>query len=70
MLSGLHDAWIDRIDLPLKALVWQDAAGRVRLGYNDLAWLVTRHGAGDCPGVGTLSKGMEFARGDSRRALT
>jgi len=32
------------IDLPLKALVWQDAAGRTFLGYNDPAWLARRHG--------------------------
>ena len=32
------------IDLPLKALVWQDPAGRTWLGYNDPAWLATRHG--------------------------
>ncbi len=46
------------IDLPLKALVWQDASGQVWLGYNDPAWLVARHGAGDCPGVSTLSKAL------------
>jgi len=34
------------IDLPLKALVWQDAAGATWLSYNDPAWIVTRHGAG------------------------
>ncbi len=33
------------IDLPLKALVWQDAAGETWLGYNDPAWLARRHGA-------------------------
>jgi|SRR5450631_1058164 uncharacterized protein (DUF302 family) len=32
------------IDLPLKAMVWQDAAGRTWLCYNDPAWLATRHG--------------------------
>jgi uncharacterized protein (DUF302 family) len=32
------------IDLPLKAVVWQDPAGRTWLGYNDPAWLATRHG--------------------------
>ena len=32
------------IDLPLKALVWQDANGIVRLSYNDPAWIATRHG--------------------------
>ena len=33
------------IDLPLKALVWQDAAGETWLSYNDPAWLAARHGA-------------------------
>ncbi len=33
------------IDLPLKALVWEDAAGKVWLTYNDPAWLAQRHGA-------------------------
>jgi uncharacterized protein (DUF302 family) len=33
------------IDLPLKALVWQDEAGVTFLSYNDLAWLVRRHGS-------------------------
>jgi uncharacterized protein (DUF302 family) len=32
------------IDLPLKALVWQDEAGKTWLGYNDPAWLAARHG--------------------------
>lgn len=33
------------IDLPLKALVWQDAADRTWVGYNDPHWIATRHGA-------------------------
>jgi uncharacterized protein (DUF302 family) len=32
------------IDLPLKALVWQDASGGTWLSYNDPAWLAARHG--------------------------
>jgi uncharacterized protein (DUF302 family) len=32
------------IDLPLKALVWQDSAGRTWLSYDDPAWLAKRHG--------------------------
>jgi uncharacterized protein (DUF302 family) len=32
------------IDLPLKALVWEDAEGHVWLSYNDPAWAVQRHG--------------------------
>jgi uncharacterized protein (DUF302 family) len=35
------------IDLPLKALVWQDAAGITWLSYNDPAWLARRHGLGE-----------------------
>lgn len=33
------------IDLPLKALVWQDEEGRTWLAYNDPNWLAKRHGA-------------------------
>ena len=32
------------IDLPLKALVWQDASGETWLSLNDPAWLAARHG--------------------------
>src|SRR5215475_8049549 len=34
------------IDLPLKALVWQDASGTTWLSYNDPGWLAKRHGLG------------------------
>jgi uncharacterized protein (DUF302 family) len=34
------------IDLPLIALVWQDAAGKTWLSYNDPDWIAKRHGAG------------------------
>ena len=33
------------IDLPLKALVWQDADGKTWLAYNDPNWLAKRHEA-------------------------
>jgi uncharacterized protein (DUF302 family) len=32
------------LDLPLKALVWQDEAGDTLLSYNDPVWLAERHG--------------------------
>ncbi len=35
------------IDLPLKALVWQDEQGTTWLSYNDPAWLAGRHGIGE-----------------------
>ncbi len=35
------------IDLPLKALVWQDDQGATWLSYNDPAYLAGRHGIGE-----------------------
>jgi len=35
------------IDLPLKALVWQDEDGTTYLSYNDPAYLMRRHGVGE-----------------------
>lgn len=32
------------IDLPLKALVWQDAAGQTSISYNEPVWIARRHG--------------------------
>jgi uncharacterized protein (DUF302 family) len=46
------------IDLPLKALVWQDAQGQVWLGYNDPAYLAKRHGTPACPAVENISKAL------------
>jgi uncharacterized protein (DUF302 family) len=46
------------IDLPLKALVWEDAQGQVWLGYNDPAYLAQRHGVAQCPAVSGLTKAL------------
>lgn len=46
------------IDLPLKALIWQDDAGQVWFGYNDPAWIASRHGAVDCLVVPNLAKAL------------
>ncbi len=32
------------IDLPLKVLVWQDAANKTWLSYNEPSWIAQRHG--------------------------
>ena len=32
------------IDLPLKALVWQDAAGKTWISYIEPSWIAQRHG--------------------------
>jgi uncharacterized protein (DUF302 family) len=34
------------IDLPVKALAWEDEAGQVWLTYNTGAWIAARHGLG------------------------
>jgi uncharacterized protein (DUF302 family) len=49
------------IDLPLKALVWQDASGGTWLSYNDPAWLAQRHGLGGetQAAVGMMTKALD-----------
>ena len=51
------------IDLPLKALVWEDASSQVWVGYNDPAYLAKRHGAAQCPVVETLTKALAALAG-------
>jgi uncharacterized protein (DUF302 family) len=49
------------IDLPLKALVWQDASGQTWLSYNEPAWLAKRH---EVTGVDGPLAAMTKALGD------
>lgn len=46
------------IDLPLKALVWEDASRQVWLGYNDPSYLAQRHGIENCPAIKNLRKAL------------
>jgi uncharacterized protein (DUF302 family) len=48
------------VDLPLKALVWQDADEKVWLTYNDPAWLAARHrlGAAGAEAVAALENSL------------
>ncbi len=39
------------IDLPQRALIWEDASGEVWLGYNDPQYLKSRHGIEGCDEV-------------------
>ena len=45
------------IDLPLKALVWEDADGKAWLTYNDPMWIAERHGlvAASMPAVKAMA---------------
>jgi uncharacterized protein (DUF302 family) len=46
------------IDLPLKALVWEDASAQVWVGYNDPAFLAQRHGVPACAAAESLRKAL------------
>jgi uncharacterized protein (DUF302 family) len=39
------------IDLPLKALVWEDAAGKTWISYNEPKWIAHRHGVANAEQV-------------------
>ena len=52
------------IDLPFKALAWEDADGKVWLGYNSPAWLKERHGIrGKDDAVEGLEKALDAMTG-------
>lgn len=57
------------IDLPLKALAWEDAGGQVWLGYNDPLFLAQRHGAANCPVVQNLRKALDALAADAARQV-
>jgi len=42
----MQDRQTAGIDLPVKALAWEDAEGKVWLTYIDARWLMERHGLG------------------------
>ncbi len=44
------------IELPLKALVWSDAAGKVMLSYNDPSYITKRHNAPACAAAAGMSQ--------------
>jgi uncharacterized protein (DUF302 family) len=48
------------IDLPFKALSWEDEDGRVWLAWNDPGWLARRHrlGTASAPAVQAIADGM------------
>ena len=47
------------IDLPLRALVWQDHSGKTWLSYNDPDWLAKRHGlTGAEPAVALMATAL------------
>ena len=46
------------IDLPMKALAWEDAKGQSWVGYNDPAWIAQRHKTPKCAAAANLKKAL------------
>ena len=57
------------IDLPMKALIWQDDEG-VWLGYNDAGYLSSRHGMQGCEGISPLLEKVAGALANFATAAT
>ena len=55
------------IDLPLKALVWEDASGTTWLSYNEPSWIVQRHNIPNAEPI--VSKMTAALRALSRKAV-
>lgn len=56
----MQDRQTAGIDLPIKALAWEDEEGRVWLTYNEAAWLAERHelGAASSTAIEAIAAGM------------
>ncbi|MET2826607.1 DUF302 domain-containing protein [Mesorhizobium shangrilense] len=56
----MQDRQLAGIDLPLKALGWEDEQGKVWLSCNDPHWIAERHGLGDASrdAVNAMAGGM------------
>ena len=47
------------IDLPSKALVWEDAAGKTWLSFNEPIWITRRHSVANAdPGVTKMAAAL------------
>jgi uncharacterized protein (DUF302 family) len=66
----MQDRQTAGIDLPLRALAWEDADGRVWLTTNDAAWIADRHGLGkaSAAAVSAVSAGLARIVGEATGA--
>ena len=58
----MQDAQTAGIDLPLRALAWEDADGRVWMTTNDTAWIAARHGLGEASAAAVSAVSAGLAR--------
>jgi uncharacterized protein (DUF302 family) len=64
----MHGRHIAGIDLPLRALAWEDADGKVWLTCNDAAWIARRHDLG--PASAQAVKAIAAGLADATKAAT
>ena len=57
----MQDRQLAGIDLPVKALAWEDEDGKIWLSYNDPHWISERHGLGETSRatVAAMAAGMK-----------
>ena len=58
----MQDRQTAGIDLPLRALAWEDADGRVWVTTNDTAWIAARHGLGEASAAAVSAVSAGLAR--------
>jgi uncharacterized protein (DUF302 family) len=58
----MQDGQTAGIDLPLRALAWEDADGRVWVTTNDAAWIAARHGLGEASAAAVAAVSAGLAR--------
>jgi uncharacterized protein (DUF302 family) len=65
----MQDKQTSGIDLPVKALAWQDEAGKIWLTYNDITWVATRHDLTEKshPVVEAIEEGMKLVSNAAAR---
>ncbi|PLP58553.1 hypothetical protein CYK37_12745 [Mesorhizobium loti] len=57
----MQDRQVAGMDLPVKALAWEDEAGKIWLSYNAAEWIAARHGLGEASAtaVQAIASGMD-----------
>lgn len=58
------------VDLPMKALIWEDQNGQVWFGYNDPGYLASRHGMQSCENIAPLIEKISGALANFATAAT
>ncbi|HEX3328658.1 MAG TPA: DUF302 domain-containing protein [Gaiellales bacterium] len=58
----MQDGQTAGIDLPLRALAWEDADGQAWVTTNDTAWIAARHGLGEASAAAAAAVSAGLAR--------